>query len=58
MNIQKIKVRIVVRLVHLLLKGSFTDTRAPQHERILRWVSVNDDSFTNLIKNVAFHLYS
>ena len=45
--IQKIKVRIAVRLVHYLLKGYFTDTKVFRSERIQRWQYVNRDSFTN-----------
>ena len=46
--IQKIKVRIAVRLVHYLLKGYFVDTKVSQVQRKQRWKYVNKDSFTNL----------
>ena len=54
--IQKIKVRIAVRLVHYLLKGYFTDTKVFRSERIQRWQYVNKDSFTNW--KVMFELNS
>lgn len=54
--IQKIKVRIAVRLVHYLLKGYFTDTKVFRSERMQRWQYVNKDSFTNW--KVMFELNS
>lgn len=54
--IQKIKVRIAIRLVHYLLKGYFADTKVFRSERMQRWQYVNKDSFTNW--KVMFELNS
>ena len=46
--IQKIKIRIAIRIVHYLLKGYLADTRVSRKERLRRWNNAKKDSFTNL----------
>ena len=46
--IQKIKIRIAIRIVHYLLKGYLVDTRVSRKERLRRWNNAKKDSFTNL----------
>ena len=46
--IQKIKIRIAIRIVHYLLKGYLADMRVSRKERLRRWNNAKKDSFTNL----------